>query len=116
MRKIAEIENGTLNVHNSYSLYWAYQETQERKNQYLDFSEYIRNDEIDVVFSDLKRCGIKTFTVSSNNSGVMENLAAFTERGCKIAGMVVINGRKRFGEHFEDVIEQRNAILVKMPR
>lgn len=118
MKKIAEIENAKKNdalkeLNISYKFYWAYEETKERKNQYLDFSDIIWDKEFDAIFADLKRYGIKTFTVSNTSTGLMDDLAAFCERGCKVAGMVKVNGLKNW---HDDGFEQKNAIKLQMPR
>lgn len=112
MKKIAEIENGTINSNNSYHLFWAYQETKERKNQYLDFSERIFDEDVDRIMADLKRCNVKTFTASCD----LDTIASFTKKGCKVVEMIVINGSHRFNDKFETVVEQRNAIKLSMPR
>ena len=121
MKKIAEIENaykaGTvkeMNIH--YTFYRAYCETKERKNQYLNFRSHFWSSEVDAIFADLKRFGIKTFTISNTSTGLMENLADFCERGCKITGMVKINGCESMNDKFEIVVEQENAIKLQMPR
>lgn len=121
MKKISEIENaykaGTANglgITNTF--YWAYWEAKERKNQTIDFKDHIWGREIDAVFADLNRFGIKTFTVSATSTGLMETLAAFCERGCKVTGMVQINGKEGWNENFETIIEQRSAIKLQMPR
>lgn len=118
MKKIAEIENAAktqtvaeLNI--SHTFYWAYWEAKERKNQYINFNSIIWSKEIDAIFADLKRYGIKIFTISCASTALMQNLADFCERGCKIAGMVKINGCKDWRT---DGFEQNNAIQLKMPR
>lgn len=119
MKKIAEIENAykadkikELNI--SYTFYRAYCEAKERKNQHINFRNW--NDEVDAIMADLKRHGIKTFTISNESTGLMGALADFCARGCKIIGMVKINGRESMNDKFEIFIEQENAIELKMPR
>ena len=118
MKKITEIEkavkNGTQEELNlSYNFYWAYWESRERKNKYLNINTHIWSKDIDAVFSDLQRYGIKTFTVSDNSTGLMGTLAEFCERGCKVTGMVKVNGLKSFRN---DGFEVENAIKLQMPR
>lgn len=118
MKKIAEIENaykaGTVEELNiSHKFYWAYWEARERKNQHINFSDIIWDKEFDAIFADLKRYGIKTFTISNTSTGLMDDLAAFCEKGCKISGMVKVNGLKNW---HDDGFEQKNAIKLQMPR
>lgn len=118
MKKIAEIENAykadtvdKLNITNTF--YWAYWTARERKNKHLDFNEIIWSKEVDAIFADLKRYGIKTFTISNTSTGMMGTLADFCERGCKVTGMVKVNGCKIWRM---DGFEQKNAIKLQMPR
>ena len=119
MRKIAEIENayqaGTVKELNiSYTFYRAYCEAKERKNQHINFR--IVDDGVDAIMADLKRYGIKTFTINNTSTGLMENLAGFCERGCKITGMVKINGCESMNDKFELIVEQEDAIQMQMPQ
>lgn len=118
MKKIVEIEKAIknetvaeLNINNTF--YWAYSETQERKNQYLNFNDIIWSDDIDAIMADLKRYGIKTFTISNASTGLRDNLADFCERGCKIAGMVKVKTYKCYSS---DKYKIENAIKLQMPR
>lgn len=118
MKKIAEIENAMKNetvkdLNISYNFYWAYIETKERKNKYLNISTGIWSKDIDAIFADLKRYGIKTFTISNSSTILMEDLAAFCERGCKVTGMLKVNKCKAWSG---DGFEQENAIKLQMPR
>jgi hypothetical protein len=118
MKKIAEIEkaekNETLEQLNiNWTFYRAYEVTQRRENKYLDFHDVIWDREIDEVFENLQRFGIKTFTISNSSSGLQRTLAAFCEKGCKIAGIVKVNGCKSWRA---DGFELENAIKMQMPR
>lgn len=118
MKKIAEIENaykaGTLEELNiSHGFYWGYWETRERKNKHLNISSSIWSKEVDGIMADLKRYGIKTFTISNASTALMENLADFCERGCKVTGMVKINGHQSWKD---DGFEVENAVKLQMPR
>ncbi len=118
MKKIAEIENAVKNgtqeeLNITHTFYWAYWTAKERKNQYLDFNDIIWSKDVDAIFADLKRYGIKTFTISNKSTGLMGTLADFCERGCKVTGMVKINGCKNWQA---DGFEQNNAIKLTMPR
>lgn len=118
MKKIAEIEKAVKNetqeeLNISHTFYWAYWTARERKNQHLDFNDVIWSKDVDAIFADLKRYGIKTFTISDKSTGLMGTLAEFCERGCKVTGMVKINGFKKI---LDDGFEQNNAIKLQMPR
>ena len=118
MKKIAEIEKAEKNetieeLNINYTFCRAYTITKRRENKYLDFHDVIWDREIDEIFENLQRFGIKTFTISNSSSGLQRTLAAFCEKGCKIAGIVKVNGCNSWrSEGFE--IE--NAIKMQMPR
>lgn len=114
MKLIAEIEkaekNGTLaEIGISNNFYWAYKRAVECDLKYIDFDGILWDRDIDLVMNDLKRYGIKTFTISNTSTGLMGNLTAFCERGCKISGMVTV---KKY-RHDDEV---KSAIKLQMPR
>ena len=121
MKKITEIEEAmradkVSELGISHTFYWAYIYAKDRENKYIDFNDMVWRKEVDAVMADLKRYGIKTFTVSDASKSLNETLASFCDRGCKLVKMVKINGGKTFTDNFEEEFQVLNAIQLKMPR
>lgn len=106
MKKIETIENLKAAVernemsstefgqHINYTFYWAYINARENsENSLLDFNEVIWDRDIEAIVKHCKEFNIKTFTVSSAMSNLIETLAEFEKHGCAMAGLVKVNAR-----------------------
>lgn len=96
MKKINELEammNGTSQYQDSkeagisYSTYKAYKHSRESECKRLDFADICMMDEIGQIVADLRRLGIKEFSVSEQSTALMRILAGFEAAGCKVTKM-----------------------------
>lgn len=70
-----------------------YCEAQERGNKYLDLNEVIWDDKVTALIDSLREYGIEKFTFSSTWSSAVETAWLFTQNGCRLEGIVEINGK-----------------------
>ena len=78
---------------------WAmYKNSQDNKNQYIDFSDAIWDNEVEQIIKTLKDNGIEYFTFSSTWSSAVKTAWLFTQNGCTLEGLTEIN------EGYEDFI------------
>ncbi len=84
------------------TLFWAYQVAKDTSNDEIDFSEVIWDYDIEPIAQQLREEGIKSFTISSTFSSLIETLAAFEKQGFRMAGLTRVRARYsdwRTGEH-----------------
>lgn len=78
---------------------WAmYKNSQDNKNQYIDFSDAIWDNEVEQIIKTLKDNGIEYFTFSSTWSSAVKIAWLFKENGCTLEGLTEVN------EGYEDFI------------
>lgn len=84
-------------------IYRLYSEAQERGNGYIDLNDTIWDEQVKPLIDSLREYGIKKFTFSSTWSSAVETAWLFTQNGCRLEGIVEINGRCRafMGEAYE---------------
>ena len=122
MKKINELEammNGTSEYTNckeagiSYDTYKAYRHSRESGCKRLDFADITHEDDVPQVVADLRRFGIKEFSVSDQSTALMRTLATFEEHGCKVTKMTTAKSNFRHWneENYHDVPAVK--ILVK---
>ena len=87
-----------------------YIDMMESENNYIDFPDTIDNKEIPKIVNTLRSLGFRKFTISSQDSGLLESVWAFLQNGCHLVGIIEIN-RRASDETFED-IEQIPALLI----
>lgn len=78
-----------------------------KENELLDFSGNIWERDMDAVAAEIRRLGIKEFTVSASGTRLLEMLADFEKRGFRVAGFRGI----RTGSDEE---KTKPAILMKV--
>ncbi|MCD8216025.1 MAG: hypothetical protein LUC97_10365 [Clostridiales bacterium] len=76
-------------------LYKLYSETKERENDYIDLSDVIWDKEVKPLLDSFRKFGISKFTFSSTWSSAVETAWLFQKNGCKLEGLVEINGRHK---------------------
>ena len=92
MKEIALFEAARKNPENykdagiSYTVYWAYNRTREARNELLDFSEVIWEQDVEEIAAFLKQEEITEFTISCSSTGLIPILAAFEKIGIKMVG------------------------------
>ena len=69
-----------------------YFEAQERGNEYIDLNEVIWDDKVTALIDSFREYGIEKFTFSSGWSSAVETAWLFTQNGCRLEGLVEING------------------------
>ena len=81
----------------------AYETAKDCGNEYIDLNDTIRDDEVEGLVACMKKYGIEAFTFSSTWSSAVETAWLFTQNGCKLEGLVEINGRNTdfYGNEFE---------------
>lgn len=74
-------------------LYSLYEDARERENELIDLSDVIWDDKVEYLIASFREYGIERFTFSSSWSSAVETAWLFTQQGCKLEGLVEINGR-----------------------
>ena len=75
-----------------YAFYRQYASAQDRGNTYIDCDTVIWDKDVETFLSGLRECGIEKFTFSSRWSSAVETAWLFQKHGCKLEGLVEING------------------------
>ena len=70
----------------------AYFAALRNENETLDFNYVVWKSDVEPILADCRRFGITEFTVSSTFSSLVEIIAAFVERGCRLDGIVKVKG------------------------
>lgn len=73
-------------------IYRWYSEAQERGNTYIDLNDVIWDKDVPALISSFREYGIEKFTFSSGWSSAVETAWIFLQNGCKLEGLVEING------------------------
>lgn len=73
-------------------IYRLYSQAQERGNEYIDLNEVIWDDRVAALIDSLREYGIEKFTFSATWSSAVETAWLFTQNGCRLEGIVEING------------------------
>lgn len=84
------------------TLFWAYRNSKENGNEFIDFNEVIWDYDIEEIAQTLKANDITEFTISSTFSSLIETLAAFEKHGISMAGLTTVKARYtdlKTGEH-----------------
>lgn len=86
-------------------LYTKYESAQERGNALIDLDESLQDEDIANFVASLREYGIEQFVFSSTWSSAVETAWLFQQSGCKLEGLVEINGRCKeiFSEEYEKV-------------
>ena len=71
-------------------VYRLYKEMKEAGNEHIDLHEAIFD--APKMLEKLKSCGVKSFTFSSGWSGAVETAWEFQQNGCRLEGLVELNG------------------------
>lgn len=95
-----------------WPVFRAYERSKDDGLTEIDFSDSIDDSAVPSIVNELIRYGIEKFTVSSGFSNLLDTLAAFEKRGCKVQELVKIttNPVSEFREP-----ETRNAVTVSAP-
>lgn len=73
--------------------FWAYRNSIESENEYIDFDDVIWDYDIKPITDCFKENEIDEFTISSTFSSLIPTLAAFEAEGYKMAGLTEVNAR-----------------------
>lgn len=87
-------------------------EAWDKGNNYIDFSDTIKDEEIPNFVKTLRSLGFRKFTFSSSWSGAIETAWAFIKNGCLLEGMTEINGEPK--DIFSDEYEKIHALLFNL--
>ena len=89
-----------------YSKYfWIFEDAWRRGNNYIDFNDVIRDEDVPNMIKTLRALGFRKFTFSSSWSSAVETAWLFTKNNCSLDGMVEINSQHQdiYTEEFEKV-------------
>ena len=79
---------------------WRYTEGDE-----ILFDDHCWDSEIHDFIDALRSAGFKTFVITNQSTGLMENLHGFAKAGCTMTGLTTITRReRRFGEYRDEEI------------
>ena len=73
------------------TLLCAYRESKRAKQSRINFSEVIRDNDIQVIAETFRRLNIKEFTISVTSSNLFKNMADFKQIGILFEDVVYIN-------------------------
>ena len=90
----------------------AYRDSIRSGCEMLNFQECIWDYDIDPIIALCKEYGITEFAISSNFSGVLETIWKFTERGCRMDGMIEVTSK--FKDIFTDEYGKVAAALIRI--
>ena len=76
-------------------LYYRYESAQERGNPYIDFDDVIWDEKVEAFVAGLRQYGIDRFVFSSGWSSAVETAWKLQQNGCKLEGLVEINGKHK---------------------
>lgn len=89
----------------NWTLGQAYLYSKEAGNELPNFAEVIWDDDIEEILTDMKKTGIKEFTISSTFSSLINTIARFEELGCTLDGIVKVHERyTHFGSDKHELI------------
>lgn len=94
-----------------YSLFNKYCDAKNRQNQYIDFDNCPSTDKIRELVECMRELEVLHITISSEWSGLVEELWEFCQAGCVIEGMVEINDRY---PNSHGVYDKKPAFLLKI--
>ena len=92
--------------------FWIFEDAWRRGNNYIDFSDVIRDDDVPSMIATLRTLGFRKFTFSSSWSSAIETAWLFTKNGCLLEGIVEINSRHKDWE--TDEYERVPAYLFNL--
>ena len=96
----------------SVRIYRLYEEAHNCGNKYIDFNEVVWDKDVAGMIAALRENGITHFTFSSGWSGAVDTAWLFTQNGCRLEGLVEINGpHKAFGS---DEYEKAHGYLFSI--
>ena len=76
------------------------------------FDDHCWDSEIHDLIDTLRSAGFKTFVITNQSTGLMENLHGFAAEGCKMEGLcTIIKKTNRWGEETEEQIPGFRIIL-----
>ena len=108
-----ELEEQIAGKGNPYArIYRLYSEAQERGNAYIDLNDTIWDDQVPALIGNLREYGIEKFTFSSTWSSAVETAWLFTQNGCRLEGLVEINGRHK--AFMSDEYEKAHGFLFSI--
>ena len=96
----------------NHTFYWAYQTSLEAQNETIDFSDVIWEKDIEEIIKNCNEFEIKSITISSTFSGLIDTLATFEELGCKVLGLTKI--KSRFIDYRTQEPEIKNAFKIQI--
>ena len=78
-----------------------YDQARENGNALLDINDVVWDKDVEALVNCLRQYGIKKFTFSSGWSSAGDTAWLFQQNGCKLEGLVEINGNMNYlsGEH-----------------
>lgn len=88
-----------------------YSNARDNGNERLDINDVVWDHEVEGLVSCMRDNGIKEFTFSSGWSSSVDISWLFVRSGCRLAGMVEVNGRR---DPFEDKHDMMHGYLFEV--
>lgn len=92
-------------------LWREYEVSRDNGNELLDISETVWDKDVESLISCMREIGIERFTFSSTWSSSVETAWLFQQNGCRLEGLIEINGSKNF---FEDKREKKHGYIFSL--
>ena len=89
-----------------------YDEMKFRENDYIVIDECIFENKAEEFIEELRECGIEEFVFASTWTSSMEVMWQFTQCGCRLGGMVEVNGA--YKSFSTDKWEKKHGILITL--
>lgn len=114
IRKKHELfESDLKNAGNTYCMmYSLYSDTKNRGNELIDVSEPHQYNDAEKLITAFRHYGIEKFVFTSGWSSATETAWIFTKLGCKLEGLVEINGRTK--AFMSDKLEKVHGFLFSV--
>lgn len=113
IQKLDDVRNSNLalcNLNINSTFYYSYLNNLESGNEIMDFCEHIWDKEVDKIIDHCKEFGISIITISDTSTQLLDTLALFESKGCKIGNLT--KTKTKFIDFKTGKNETRNAIKV----
>lgn len=92
-------------------LWREYEISRDNGNELLDISETVWDKDVESLISCMREIGIERFTFSSTWSSSVETAWLFQQNGCRLEGLIEINGSTR---GFEKEREKKHGYIFSL--
>ena len=112
LKKAAENRTSYKDINVNPTLAAAYFNSTEAGNELINFDEVIWDHDIDAILENCRRFEIKEFTISSTFSSLINTIAEFEKKGCRLEGLIEINSQHN---DWEACLEGKPSVKERIP-